>query len=230
MMQATHDFFELSSTVKIHNQGVQCFRERRYGEAVKLFSCVLSTVKRLLRLGVVEEEGFAQARVFSRVCRFLPDESEEVDEEDAVFFFNCPLIITANEEAQLDECRDDLVNLCQVTLYNLALTYQSGASEAKDQSKLLDKALIFYGLLQQIKMSGNEEFALVLNMAIANNSGLVHRQRNRNSEEKLCFHRLLTLVMYAIDCGAGNSIVCLDHFVRNLQITVMNHKPNAPSA
>ena len=228
-MQASHETAMLSSIMVMHNRGVKCFQEKTYGEAVKLFSNVLSTVK--AKLGGMSEGVVVVPDDTVPFCRFLSCGSAMAtgSEDKDILLFECPLLV--NNESMSHESRNGLVKLSFVTLYNLALTYQCGAQEARDPDKLLDKALTFYELTHQIQETpGNEVFALVFNMAIVNNIGLIHRHKGREAQATRCFEHLLTMVMYVIDCGEGSSVFLLESFVHNIQRSVMNSENSAPAA
>lgn len=228
-MQVPHGATKSSSTMAVHNQGVKCFQERRYGEAVKQFSSVLSTVK--AKLSAIHEETVVIPDESVPFCHFLSCDSTMAteSEDNDPMLFKCPILV--NDESMSHDSRDGLVKLSFVTLYNLALTYQCGAHQARDPDKLLDKALAFYELTHQIQETpGNEEFALVFNMAIVNNIGLLHRHKNQEAQATRCFRHLLTIVMYVIDCGEGSSVLRLEYFVQNIQRFVLKSEHSAPAA
>ena len=226
-MQTQQESFTFSSTMELHNEGVEYFEAKRYGEAVEIFSDVLSAVK--TQLNAMKGE-FATTNASAPFCHFLPSEDMNSATSNGFFLFKSPLVVNTDLASSI--CMDSLEKLASVTLYNLALSYHLGALEARNPRRLLllQKALAFYDLSRKIQAPGHLEFELVLNMAIVNNIGHIYGQQNQASKAVECFQHILAMVMYVVDCGGGSTIPHLDGFIGNIQRSVINQKPSAPAA
>lgn len=223
-------------TMKLNNEGVQFLQVGRYGEAVKVFSHVLATVKGLLNEENREQEWSMNNDEFgmegSPFCCFkglkCQVDFDEANTSGNLFLFQKALVVEYDTSSIVPF--NALVKLSSISLYNLALSYHLGALEMKTSRKMFRKALTFYELAHSIQAPEELDLGVLLTLAIVNNIGQIHSVLNNKAKADQCFQHLLSTIMYVTDCGEGEAVPQFDGFFSNVMNSVLKQEPTAPAA
>jgi hypothetical protein len=200
-------------------------QSQRYHEGVAIFTNVLTLAKDCV-FGAT-----TNACSRGRWMRFFNPQSCRRLTDDTTGCFVFQSAITVDATTILDA--SSFVSLTSVAAYNLALTYHLGAVTTKPCESNFLNALSFYQLAHKLQQQSNdmdEEFGVLLSMAIANNIGHMHVMAGDAVKAAQCFQHLLNTIMYVLDrgCWSGSvlSPLIMDGFLQNAQRWVMIPQPS----
>jgi hypothetical protein len=121
--------------------------------------------------------------------------------------------------------------MIKVVMFNFGLSRQMMATQRSgtEEDKYVDKAGRLYQLCYQVETQTHPEAQRDLLPALVNNLGIVHLKMQETDHTVRCFHRLITMVMYAnftIGDSTYRDNYNIDHFLANAFNIV--HEPCLP--
>jgi tetratricopeptide (TPR) repeat protein len=165
--------------------------------------------------------------------RDTTDDGEDSEE----FVYRHPIRIERNHPCDIPELGHTASSfLSFAVIVNMAISYhlQSCCKEEHkdiDERKfLLEKSKHLYELGYRLLRSEGFSYSIRISLALTNNLGQVLKNLQEHQKADLCFERLLSTVMFLMDCGADEELYEVDGFIRNTLYLVLKNKPAAPAA
>jgi tetratricopeptide (TPR) repeat protein len=99
-------------------------------------------------------------------------------------------------------CNVHSVVIAVAILFNLALAHHLTGVEKSRNPVLLKKAVKLYEhALTLARTQGVGEYAVLFHLAVMNNLGQLHKELKQDVLAEKCFHQLLSMLMYLLDCS-----------------------------
>ena len=204
-------------------------QQRKYGDAIAIFTDGLTIVKEALALSPPPQEESCSC-AFSRIqdYQFVEIETptflyEDLSASKSSYIFCSPVSIT---EASPNI---SALKVSVILIFNLALSHHLFAVERQCPGEFL-KAQRLYELVHQIQKQEDLELCVLHNMALANNLGHVHQSLNNAQKSRMCFEHLLATLMYFVEGGDGDKVEHLQGFFRNAAPLILGDISLAPAA
>ena len=231
MMQSTYD--PLSAVVETNNMVTSHFRDSSYDEVIKKLSsslAILKDVAKMQEANFLEQRQEADHSVASGpLCDFALSEgsshaiasksnakaSRNISHGRLPYVFRRPISLSH----QVLQSHKSIEYLSYVLIFNLALAQHLKCID-NDLTAGLQKAIALYQYAQKLLVTHDLDVSLLHTLAISNNLGHAHYSMNNESSAKVCFERLLMVIMYITESGDSGKELArnlpLDGFFRNV--------------
>jgi hypothetical protein len=243
-----------------NNMGVIAFEDGKLEDAINLFRESLSLTK-LSIMRMRKPDGSIQAprgreplelraspTTPSRHCEVKRDSLSNDDGEDVSrrkFIYLRPMRIYAEEDFFGEDDHREQQLLVQFSLFctfNLALASHTQAIRTPDKDAafyLVKKAMMLYELAYELLLQEGDldDDVFIVELAILNNVGMIHKHCQRTEQAHECFEELLSVLMCLTDServpyisSASNG--SLDGFFSNIirDLGILKRVATAPSA
>ena len=153
------------------------------------------------------------------------DTDDGEDSED-FFVYRHPIRIEHNPNEIPELGHTTSAFLSFAVIFNMAICYHLQASCCKEEDTeerhfLLEKSKHLYELGYRLLRSEDFSFSIRISLALTNNLGQVLKNLQEHQKADLCFERLLSTVMFLMDCGADDELYEIDGFIRNTLYLVL---------
>ena len=167
----------------------------------------------------------------------LIHDTDDGEDSEELFVYRHPIRIerNPNEIPELGHTTSTFLSFS--VIFNMAICYHLQASCCEKEHKedteegqfLLEKSKHLYELGYRLLRSEDFSFSIRISLALTNNLGQVLKNLQEHQKADLCFERLLSTVMFLMDCGADDELYEIDGFIRNTLYLVLK-KPAASAA
>jgi tetratricopeptide (TPR) repeat protein len=247
----------LQRVIELNNRGALHIEAGAFDEAVSELTEALQQsklIKRPLRWSTnnmdyasssTKKESYVSL-ILKDVKKALTLDTEDVeDSPEGGFVYGHPIRIERNPYEIPELAPRTLMFLSFAVIFNLAISYQlqsccnkeeyqhdeAGGEEEQQRQLLLEKSKHLYELGYRILQSDEDvSFSVRISLALANNLGQVLKNLHEYQKADMCFERLLSTVMFLIECGADDGeLHAIEGFIRNTSHLVLT-KPTASAA
>jgi tetratricopeptide (TPR) repeat protein len=158
-------------------------------------------------------------------------------EDSEEFVYRHPIRIERNPHETPELGTTTSTFLSFAVIFNLAISYHMQSCGREEQQHqhtekrkfLLEKSKHLYELGYRLLRSEDVSFSVRISLVLTNNLGQVLKNLQEHQQADLCFERLLSTVMFLMDCGADDELYEIDGFIRNTSHLVLKN-PAASAA
>jgi tetratricopeptide (TPR) repeat protein len=210
-------------TVKLNNTSAALISSGDYDRAISRLHNALVLANKQVLENASESHGSPLDVTLDRCMAQSPLTCDDGNDKTERSLFLYQHAIYLPNDAPL--CYRTSVLVSVIIIFNLALAHQllAAKKQSNKRSKYLRKAAKLYALAHSLYHEKNDfEDSVVFSLASVNNLGLIYHELHDMRTAELCFQRLLSTLMFLVDCGEGN-VSQFEGFFQNTHLVVQGN-------